>query len=486
MTRPTTNALRHATGGEPSANEVERYPRVALGVGVCLLLSILYLLTRINDISLVVFAGSLAIVTFGLIPAFLWSKGLVVGMPILPLHLFALTWTFGLPLSSEHSGVVGHDVEQHLSAVATVLLYAVSATAAWLLVARMPVRQRKTILVLESGRGYLILIAALIAASVFISTVIGDGISVDPGVFGIIRSGMLALTSVALFVLAYRFGRGELKIAQQTLFIVSCAYYIVMQAATLFLVGAVVSIASLLIGYIIGTRRIPWVTLTVLVALFSVLHAGKAEMREDYWTDSPRPIHALDLPGFFVDWIGFGLAHLAGTEERVGSQPIFERLSLVHMLLFAQSAAPDRVPFMEGYTYEVIPELIVPRIFSPDKPSSHEGTTRLNIHFGIQGVGESDTTTVGWGLLNEAWANFGNIGVIALGCIMGALYGWIGRLTIRAPAMSMQTFVGATFAAIALQTEFTMGVFVTVLFQSLVVVSVIIPFLRRQPVGAPE
>src|SRR5258706_14956418 len=114
-----------------------------------------------------------------------------------------------------------------------------------------------------------------------------------------------------------------------------------------------------------------------LVALFSVLHLGKAEMREDYWSGNPRAIHARELPGFFVDWFGFGIAQLAGTEEQMVSQPIFERVSLVHMLLFAQSATPDRVPFMEGYSYEMIPELMVPRIFDPDKLSSHEGTTRL-------------------------------------------------------------------------------------------------------------
>jgi hypothetical protein len=455
-----------------------------MGVVICVVLSIFYLLIRIVDISPVVFAGSLVIVISALIPAFLWSKGVVRGMPILPLHLFALTWTFGLPLASEHIGVISYDADQHLIAVATVFLYALAATVAWLLVSRIERRQRKSIMVLEPSRGFAMMIGSVVAASVFISAVIGDGISVDAGVFGIIRSGILALTSVALFVLSYRFGRSELNIGQQVLFVLVCVYYIIMQAATLFLVGAVVSVASMLIGFIIGTRRIPWVTMTILIALFSVLHLGKAEMREDYWSDSPRPIHALEMPGFFKDWIGYGLAQMAGSEERVGSQPIFERVSLVHMLLYAQAATPDRVPFMEGYSYEMIPELLMPRIFDPEKPNSHEGTTRLNIHYGIQVAGDSDTTTIGWGLLNEAWANFGNLGVLLLGCIMGALYGWIGRLTIDAPAMSMQVFVGATFAAIALQTEFTMGVYVTVLFQSLVVVSVILPFLRRQPVGA--
>ena len=482
--RPMANSGRGLTiAGDGSAERVQ-YPRVTLGIWVCVVASVLHLLTRSGDVSLVVLLGSLAIILFALLPAFIWSKGLVGGMPIVPLHLFALTWTFGLPLSSEHAGVVGHDDSQYLDAVATVVIYAIAASVTWLLVVRVRPKPTQKVLVLQAGQGFAILMSALVAATFFMMAVVGDGISVDPGVFGIIRSGILAITSVALFVLSYRMGRGELNIAQRYLFIGFSVSYIVMQLTTIFLVGSVISAASMLIGFIVGTRRIPWLIMSVLVVLFSVLHLGKGDMREEYWGSSPKPIRVLDLPGFFGEWIEYGTAQMTGRSEALVSQPIFERVSLVHMLLFAQSATPDHVDFLEGYSYEMIPELIVPRIIVPDKPASHEGTTRLNVHYGIQTRESTEATTVGWGLINEAWANFGNIGVAVLGCIMGVLYGWIGRLTYGAPVMSMRVFVGATFAAIALQTEFTMGVYVTVLFQSMVVLMVLLPFLRREPTRA--
>lgn len=477
------NAMRRPPEVAKQRPELTRYPQVTLGVWVCVSLSILYLLTRAGDISLLVFVGSLMIIVFVLMPAYIWSKGLVLGMPILPLHMFTLAWTFGLPLSSEHIGVVGHDENQYLDVVATVVIYAVAASAAWLVTAGAKPRPKQTYLVLASGRGFAILMMALISAGVFFAAVVGDGISIDPGFFGILRSGILAITTVALFVLSFRLGSGELNGMRRGLFIVFGIFYVVMQTVTIFLVGAIISVASMLVGYIIGTRRIPWLAMLLLVSLFSVLHIGKLEMRAEYWGDSPRSVHLHELPGFFTEWIGFGLAEIADRDKGVTPQPIFERLSLVHMLLFAQSVTPDRVDFMEGYTYQMIPELMVPRLFYPDKPGTHEGTTRLNVHYGIQNRDSADATTIGWGLINEAWANFGNLGVAVLGCIMGALYGWIGRLTIGAPIMSMRVFVGATFAAIALQTEFTMGVYVTALFQSLAVLAVLLPFLRPQPIS---
>src|SRR5206468_2846385 len=83
----------------------------------------------------------------------------------------------------------------------------------------------------------------------------------------------------------------------------------------------------------------------------------------------------------------------------------------MQLLLFVQAASPDDVPFMDGETYAILPTLLVPRILMPNKPASHEGTYLLNIHYGIQTRDDTAKTTIGFGLLNEAFANFGYIGI---------------------------------------------------------------------------
>ena len=46
--------------------------------------------------------------------------------------------------------------------------------------------------------------------------------------------------------------------------------------------------------------------------------------------------------------------------------------------------------------------------------------------------------------------------------------------------MSLSGMVGITFCAIAIQSEFTMAVFATVVFQSMVVLTLVIPLLEQR------
>jgi hypothetical protein len=133
-----------------------------------------------------------------------------------------------------------------------------------------------------------------------------------------------------------------------------------------------------------------------------------------------------------------------------------------------------------GATYTIIPRLLVPRLFDPDKPDSHQGTSMLNVQFGLQSEEDTQGTTIGWGLLNEAYGNFGIAGVALIGGVLGLLFAFVGRLTAGAPVMSLENMIGVTFAAISIQSEFTMAIFATVLFQSLVVLVLVVPFLEKR------
>ena len=40
---------------------------------------------------------------------------------------------------------------------------------------------------------------------------------------------------------------------------------------------------------------------------------------------------------------------------------VFERASLVHILLLVRRATPDFIPYLEGETYALLPSMLVPR-----------------------------------------------------------------------------------------------------------------------------
>jgi hypothetical protein len=90
-------------------------------------------------------------------------------------------------------------------------------------------------------------------------------------------------------------------------------------------------------------------------------------------------------------------------------------------------------------------------------------------------------TSIGWGLIPEAYANFGYLGVGAVAVFLGLFYGYFTRLSIGVPMTSLRFVIGLLIMAAATRAD-TMGLFVTSQFQAIVGVSAAAFFLmRRQP-----
>jgi hypothetical protein len=134
---------------------------------------------------------------------------------------------------------------------------------------------------------------------------------------------------------------------------------------------------------------------------------------------------------------------------------------------------PERVHFrareqyLGGETYAIIPSSLLPRLFFPEKASPHYASSTLNVHYGNQTWESSQSTTIGWGLLNESFANFGHLGWVGLALCLGAFYGLITRLSIGLPSASIQSLVGIFTMGFAMQTEWTASVFITAYAQGL-------------------
>ncbi len=430
-------------------------------------------------------AGAVAIVTAALLPAFIWTGGRVPGLPIVPIHTTAFLWTHALPVIAGSLEVGAYDADEIMFASLCVVIYCVLATIAWILIATRPVKARAVYYVLANDWGFTFFIVAIGIGGLLIAAMVNGWIyfAVDPGVFGLLRSSILAFASIGMFLLALRMARGEMRLAQRVAFLTVAAFFLVAQITTLYLIGAMVSLASAAIGYTIGRGRVPWAAMAAALLFFGFLHGGKGDMRDDYWANDAPTLTLAEVPAFFADWIAAGTRDLTTSAGETGSSPIYDRLDLMHLLLLVQRRSPDAVPYLGGETYRFIPRLLIPRIFDPDKPPSNLGTSMLSVRYRIQSDEDTESTSVAWGLTNEAYANFGLAGVAGLGILIGLLFGFFGRLTAGAPVMSIESMAGVTVAALAIQSEFTMGVFVTVLFQSLVVLLLLVPFLDKRRAG---
>jgi hypothetical protein len=425
--------------------------------------------------------GGAAIVFASLVPVYLWCANRIGGVPIFPIFSLTFTGTYAYPLLSNHPIVLQYSDDAGLVAGLVVMLFLLLATACWYAVMRGARPRAGVVRAMSPGHGDYLFLALICGAALLTLGVTGGWFESRAGVFSIVRAALFGLSSVGIFVLSYRWGKRELELGRIPLFLGAMTLYIVSQLMTLVMVSALVATLLASAAFVFGRRELPWKTITVALCFFSVFHAGKSDMRERYWYPEPVAIQIWHFPALAAEWAMTGLQSMVTPDVDEETQPLYERLSLVHLLLKVQDESPGRVPYLHGETYGVIPYLLVPRILNPDKLAAHEGTTLLSMHYGLQTREDTERTTIGWGLLNEAVANFGFPGVLLLAIILGALYGWVTRMAVGMPVLSLPTLVAITFMAFAAQTEFTAGVYVSALFQSLVsLLAMSFVFMDRQ------
>jgi hypothetical protein len=260
---------------------------------------------------------------------------------------------------------------------------------------------------------------------------------------GVVRSVAVTLASLACYLIGFARGSG-LLIGQRWL--AALAGFLLVTALSmsgLFLVGGAVNIAAALLGYVLAAKRIPWIMLVVVFVVLSILNAGKNSMRNEYWArdnQSLKNASVAQVPGMMLSWFAAGIG---GTVSKaLGSRPpenssLLERTSLLHMVLAVQEATPSIIPYLEGGTYALLPSMLVPRFLQPDKTESQAGLNLLSVRYGRQRAEDTYKTTLGWGMVAEAYANYGNFAVIAVGALFGALCGTLMRLSATAAPLSL-------------------------------------------------
>jgi hypothetical protein len=295
-----------------------------------------------------------------------------------------------------------------------------------------------------------------------------------------------ALSTLGIFVLAFYDGQGLLKRFQSVLLAVLATLTALAGAAGLIMATAIVPVAMLMMGYALGSGKVPWKSLAAVLLVAAILHPGKFAMRQLYWGPDRPAFRLTMLPQFYADWFGYGIDQVSAmtgvsqklTEEEVESS-LFERSGVLHMLLLVQKKSPDEVPFLNGLTYAPIPRLLIPRFLDDEKGISHAGNVLLTVNYGVQTLEQTRTTSIGWGLVPEAYANFGYLGVVALAVFLAMFYSFFTNMSVGVPMTSLRFVLGLLIMAAATKAD-TMGVFITTQFQGIAGVSLAAMVLMRR------
>ena len=433
--------------------------------------------------------AGLLVSIFALLPAYLWCRRAVGGLPLFPLFAGIYLLTHALQFLIASPKIRVYPAEAIWQAALTTSGFLLVATLVWLYWVRLPRRLPPTCRVLGAQRGTEFLFWALAASTLMTLFDQAGWLTVlHGGMLTLVRQFFQGPTCFAIFVLAMRWGNRSLPPAQVSRFIGLLIIYCLAVASAIFLVGAIIACLMLALGFIIGRQSVPWWWLMPLITVLAVLHSGESKMRARYWAEGSQGtvVQPWNYPALYREWLQDSWQQMSsqnqGGEEK---ESIFERAGTLMLMLQAQTMTPDQVPFLKGATYAIIPSALVPRVFNPLKASPIDSDTLLNVHYGNQTVEDTRTTTIGWGLLNEALANFGYWGCLLLALILGTFYGLMTRFSFGLPSDSLPALAGVFTLSFALQTEMTAAVFVTAYLQGLFALLVMAyPFMEVRPLSS--
>lgn len=419
-----------------------------------------------------------AITAFSLLPGALWLAWWRDTLPILPLFGVMHVFNFALPYVSASSAAGDYDDETRIGGALAISMFLFCATLVWSLVLALTKPLPKAGDRSDPGLLKRILPYGLVIPAIFTWSFVTGGVWQLGDWMPVLRAVCWNLLYVAAFLYAILLGRRQLGQKLMLFGLVMLAVNVMLLWSTLFLFSGIFVIAVALAGYVFGSGRIPLAAVLITVAVTGIMHAGKGEMRIRYWgEEATQSLSLARMPLYMAEWAGEGIASLASPSEGA-SLFIADRVGLAHMLLRVQQLSPEVVPFVGGETYTMIFHMLVPRFIDPDKPQTRDTQVLLNTRYGIQTLDESASTSIGWGLASEAYANFGMGGVAGLAVFIGALIGFLTRWTSGAPPVSLRTMIGVITLATLLNLEGEMAVFIVGLAQGFISVAILVVGMR--------
>lgn len=421
----------------------------------------------------------LLIFVLALTPSLLWARSGGSRFPVFETILLLCANAYAMPLLNAREQLADYTPEVISQAGLAVVLYQLSAILVYLATRGVPGRSRFWRESIITGQLEKLIVYGMIPSVLYVwLTTFTTWIPRE--LDSVLRAVFYGVGVLCTFVSTQRWGRGELNRTEKNVLIGTLVPQLIFMSVGLLLIVPLGFIGIALLGYLSGGKRIPWLVIGFTFGLLGLLHTGKTAMREKYWEqDYPAPTFT-ELPAYFSEWIDHGLH--PGYGEKSASRKLLERTSLMHILCLIVDYTPQRQDYLYGQTYtHVLPQLI-PRLFWPEKPRSHIATYELGIYYGLQTEEDTTTTTIAFGLLTEAYANFGLIGAILLGLCWGFSLKKMQIWSTFSPMFSFAGLLMILLTAWSFNAELTMAAWVSSLEQAVVVV-LGLPMLARTFLG---
>lgn len=204
------------------------------------------------------------------------------------------------------------------------------------------------------------------------------------------------------------------------------------------LISVILPLAAASVLFFMRTKRVPWRWLLAGIALFAILNPAKQIFREEqgwHQYDKTRgaegfaqlasgPLEGIEhwAQAISDTWTG----EVDTSRNTEASVDRFNDLSSVARTI---DYAGRRVPFNHGEQWKLMPYSFLPRVLYPEKPDfTVEFNDRFNLAFGIRTERAMRNSTYLFPVIADGYWNFGWLGVLLVGTIIGFYWGFVANL----------------------------------------------------------
>jgi hypothetical protein len=425
--------------------------------------------------------GGLLMFVGAAIPSLLWAKRADQRFPVFEVFMLTGINTYAIPLLGGHEGLARYDDDTLSAAAFCILLFQTVANIVYINTVGIPKRTVNWTREVVS-RNITDYLGYGMAITTTYTILIGFTDWIPSDINSILRAACYGIGIISTFIQARMWGQGTLPHYRKGIFIAQLALQVIFSWAALFLIGGISILVLGLLGFVSGGKKIPILAILITLPAVGILHNGKSLMRDKYW-EGRTPMPTLtELPAFYSEWISFGLQSPEDQTSRRETTKLLDRTSLFHILCLVVSETPDPRPYLEGETYSYVPSQFVPSFFWRGKPPAHVATNRLSVYYGLQATEDTAKTTIAFGLITEAYANFGLFGVSLLAAVFAFCFKKFSDWSSLSPILSYPGLVLIVLMAWSFQAELTLAAWLSSLYQACFVI-LGIPFLIRNLIG---
>lgn len=467
-----TSAARPTPRGKP--------PLFAAGAGAVAVTTLYYAVNARVEEPLHLWLG-IAMLILATLPSLRWALRADYRFPVFEVFMLTGVNTYAIPLLSGHQQLRQFSSEHITAAAIGVVLYQLVANIIYALVRARPKTGpawREEVIsrnISEYLRYGMVLATAYTMVNLFTEW-IPDRLD------SVVRAACFGVGIISTFIQSRLWGQGQLPTHAKVTFVTLLAAQVIFSWVALYLIGGLSVLVLAFIGYVSGGKKLPLVALAISIPIVAVLHNGKNIMREKYWENQVPMPTLTEVPAFYSEWIRYGLDPAQVQQRKEENNLLLERTSLFHILCLVVTYTPERQPHLNGRTYGHIPAQFVPRFFWPDKPVAHISTNTLAVYYGLQREEDTRKTTIAFGTLSEAYANFGYIGMAGLGAIFAFCFRKVSDWTAHSPMLSYAGLFQVVLMAWSFQSELTLSIWLSSFYQACLTV-LGVPFVMRNLLG---